>query len=178
MGNKLENIQVAALATNGFEDSELVKPKQVLESEGADVKIVSDHDEIKSWKNRDWNGTYQVDFLVQNVKAGDFDMLLLPGGVINPDRLRRNKDAVDFVKAFFANDKVVAAICHGPQMMIEAGVVKGRTLTSFMSIRKDLENAGANWIDTDAAVDGQLITSRNPGDIEAFCREIIQKFKK
>ncbi len=174
---KLDGRKIAILATNGFEESELFEPKKALEESGAEVVIVApESGKIKAWNHGNWSREIDVNVLVDDARVDDYDALLLPGGVINPDKLRRNKKAVDFVSSFFDKNKMVASICHGPQMLIEAEVVKGRTLTSFFSIMKDLQNAGANWVDKEVVVDSGLITSRNPGDLEAFNKTIIEKF--
>lgn len=175
----LKGVRVAVLATNGYEESELVEPKNALEKEGAEVFIISpQNDQIRSWKNGDWSDKIKVDARVDQVSAKDFDSLLLPGGVINPDLLRRDLASVDFVKSFFADQKPVAAICHGPQMLIEAEVTNGRTMTSFPSIRKDVENAGANWLDEEVVVDSGLVTSRSPKDLVAFNRKMVEEFRE
>ena len=175
----LKDVKVAILATNGFEESELIEPQRALEKEGAEVYIISpENDHIKGWKHGEWSESVKVDARVDQVSAKDFDSLVLPGGVINPDLLRRDMASVEFVKSFFADHKPVAAICHGPQMLIEAGVVNGRTLTSFESIRKDLENAGAHWIDEDVVVDSGLVTSRSPKDLAAFNKKMVEEFRE
>lgn len=170
----LKNKKVAMLATIGFEEDELTSPKKALESAGATVHIVSDKDKLKSWVHTHWGDEFHADEKVENVKVEDYDALILPGGVINPDKLRRNKTAVQFVKDFMDSGKTVASICHGPQMLIEAGVVKGRNLTSYHSINTDLKNAGANWSDEEVVTDGNLITSRSPKDLDAFNKKIIE----
>ena len=167
-------IKVAILATNGFEESELFEPKVALEREGIKVQIVSpEKGKIKAWKHGKWSKEIEVDVNIDDAKVEDFDMLILPGGVINPDKLRRDEHVVNFVRRFFMDKKLVAAICHGAQTMIDAEVVEGRTMTSFFAIKKDLQNAGANWIDSEVVIDDNLITSRNPGDIGAFNKKII-----
>jgi len=176
---KLKGKKVAILATNGFEESELLEPKRALEKEGAEVYVVSPESrKIKGWKDGNWSSEIDVDVLVHDVGKSDFDALVLPGGVINPDKLRRDQASVQFVKDFISSKKPVAAICHGPQMLIEADAVKGKTLTSFPSIKTDLQNAGANWVDQDVVVDDGLITSRNPGDLAAFSKKIIEEIQK
>ena len=177
MDKKLENIKVAILATDGFEQSELFEPKKALEEAGAKVSIVSlESGEIKGWNEDDWGKTVAVDLTVDEVKADDFDALQLPGGVMNPDKLRMNDKAVNFVKSFFEAGKPVAAICHAPWTLIEADVVKGRTLTSWKSLQTDLENAGAKWVDQEVVTDNGLVTSRNPDDLPAFNKKIIEEF--
>lgn len=176
MGN-LNGVKVAMLATNGFEESELFEPKKALEENGADVLIVApDGGNIKAWRHGDWSKEIKVDVVIDDAKVNDFDVLVIPGGVINPDKLRREKKVVDFVTQFFKTNKPVASICHGPQLLIEAEVVKGRKMTSFFSIKKDLQNAGANWVDMEVVNDNGLITSRNPDDIPAFNEAMIKHF--
>ena len=168
--------KAAILATNGFEESELFEPLKALKKAGIKVDIVStEKGKIKAWNHGNWSKEIGVDYTVNEVDSNDYRMLVLPGGVINPDKLRRDEKAVNFVRSFFENKKYVAAICHGPQMLIEADVVKNKTMTSFFSIKKDLQNAGANWIDEAVVEDKNLITSRNPGDLEVFNKKIIEK---
>jgi len=176
---KMENLskkRVAILATDGFEESELKEPKKALERAGAHVDIISDHDgSIKSWHNGNWGRTYQVDETLDHVSQNYYDALILPGGVMNPDTLRRNKKAIAFIKSFFEYQKPVAAICHAPSLLIEAGVLKGRRLTSFSSIKKDIENAGGLWLDFEVVDDHGLVTSRNPNDLKAFNAKLIEE---
>ena len=175
----LKGKKVAILATSGFEESELFEPKKALEESGADVVIVApEKGTIKGWNHGNWSKEIEVDITVDDAKESDYDALVLPGGVINPDKLRRNQKAVDFIKQFFDKNKLVASICHGPQLLIEAEVVKGRTMTSFFSIKKDLLNAGANWIDSEVVVDKGLITSRDPKDLKAFNEKVIEEIGK
>ena len=175
----MENLnrkRVAILATNGFEESELRDPKKALEDAGADVHIISEETgEIKSWADGNWGKSYKVDKTLDQVNQSDYHALMLPGGVINPDKLRRNKTAVKFVKSFFENHKPVGAICHGPWLLAEADVVKGRKLTSFSSIKTDMINAGANWVDEEVVVDEGLVTSRSPKDLPAFNRKLVEE---
>jgi protease I len=176
---ELKGKRIAILATNGFEESELFEPLKALRESGAEVFIISpERGKIKAWNHGNWSREIEVDNTVYNANVSDFDALFLPGGVINPDRLRRDQKSVDFVRGFFDNNKFVAAICHGPQMLIEADVVDGRTMTSFSSIKKDLINAGANWIDSEVVVDNNLVTSRSPEDIPSFNRKIIEEIAK
>ncbi|QEE50452.1 type 1 glutamine amidotransferase [Flavobacterium alkalisoli] len=171
--------RVAILATNGFEESELQSPKEYLEQQGWTAEIVSpESGTIKSWTNGNWGKEFNVDKTVDEVSSSDYHALVLPGGVINPDLLRRNEKAVNFVKDFFEEKKPVAAICHGPQMLIEAGVVDGRKLTSFKSVKTDLVNAGANWIDEEVVVDNGLVTSRTPKDLPAFNKKMVEEIKE
>lgn len=177
MENKLNNLKVAILATDGFEQSELFEPKKALEQAGAEVSIISlESGEIKGWDEKNWGDSIEVDLTIEDAKAEDFDALQLPGGVMNPDKLRMDKDAVQFIKSFFEAGKPVAAICHAPWTLIEADVVKGRTVTSWASLRKDLENAGAKWVDEEVVVDNGLVTSRNPQDLPAFNKKMIEEF--
>jgi protease I len=147
-----------------------------MEKEGFKVDIISLHPgKIKAWNNGNWSNEYKVDNTLDKVKAKNYDALVLPGGVINPDKLRRSEEVLNFVKDFFDENKLVAAICHGPWTLISADVIKGKTLTSFFSIRKDIENAGARWVDKKVVVDGSLITSRNPDDLPAFNEKLIEE---
>ena len=170
---------IAILATDGFEESELKSPKQALEDQGWTAHIVSlKSGEIKSWADGDWGTKYKVDKVVTDVSASDYDALMLPGGVINPDKLRIDDGALAFVKGFFEAKKPVAAICHGPWTLINAGVVNGRKVTSYGSIRKDLENAGAHWSDEEVVVDMGLVTSRSPEDLPAFNKKMVEEIKE
>jgi protease I len=172
----LERKTVAILATNGFEESELKEPKKALEDAGADVHIVSlESGEIKGWKDGNWSNSYKVDKTLDEVSHTNYNALMLPGGLINPDTLRRNEKAVDFVKSFFENKKPVAAICHAPWLLAEADVLKGRKVTSFNSIKTDIENAGAHWVDQEVVVDSGLITSRSPKDLPAFNSKLVEE---
>ncbi|MBC6997473.1 type 1 glutamine amidotransferase domain-containing protein [Cytophaga sp. FL35] len=171
--------RIAILATNGFEESELKSPKEAMEKEGFNVEIVSlEAGEIKGWADGNWSNSYKVDKTLDQVSATDYNALMLPGGVINPDLLRRNEDALVFVRDFFKQEKPVAAICHAPQILISADVVKGRKLTSFNSIKDDLINAGANWVDQEVVVDQGFVTSRNPNDLPAFNDKLIEEIKE
>jgi protease I len=175
MSTGLQGMKVAILATDGFEQVELTDPKKNLESAGAKVDVVSiKPGEIKGWDKTDWGKSVKVDKSLDHVVASDYDILVLPGGQINPDKLRIEPKAVAFVKEFAESGKVVAAICHGPWTLIEAGVVKGKTMTSWPSLRTDLANAGANWVDQEVAVSDNIITSRKPEDIPAFSKKIIE----
>jgi protease I len=177
MAQNLKGVRVAILATDGFEQSELLEPRRALDEAGARTEVVSlKSGEIKGWNHKEWGETVAIDKTVDSVDAQNYDALLLPGGVMNPDSLRMDAKAVAFVKAFFDAKKPVGAICHGPWMLIEAGAVKGRTLTSWPSLKTDIQNAGGRWVDQEAAVDGNLVTSRNPKDIPAFNREIAKLF--
>ena len=175
----MENLNkktVAILATNGFEESELREPKEALEKAGADVHIISEKSgEIKSWTDGNWGKSYKVDKTLDEVNQSDYNALMLPGGVINPDTLRRNDKAVKFVKSFFENKKPVGAICHAPWLLAEADVLEGRKVTSFNSIKKDIINAGAKWVDEGVVVDEGLVTSRNPNDLPAFNNKFVEE---
>lgn len=174
--HKLEGKKVAILATDGFEQDELFSPLRALLDADADVKIVSPaKNQIRAWNHTDWGKKIKVDMPLEKARPEDFDALVLPGGVINPDHLRREPAAVQFVKTFFQSGKPVAAICHGPQILIEADVVRGRKMTSFSSIKTDLKNAGAQWVDEEVVVDHGLITSRSPDDLPAFNAKLIEE---
>lgn len=173
---KLRNKTVAILATDGFEKSELFDPLNALKKEGANVHIISiKKGNITSWDDKNWGKTIKVDKLVKNSNAYDYNGLVLPGGVINPDLLRVNEDALEFIRDFFKAGKPVAAICHAPWLLISAGVIKNRTVTSYKSIKDDVINAGANWQDKEVVVDSGLVTSRNPKDLPAFINKIIEE---
>ena len=179
MTKKLHGKKVAILVTDGFEQDELIKPREALENEGAMTHIISPNsDKVKGWKHTDWGDEIKVDVMIADAKASDYDALLMPGGVMNPDKLRMNDDALHFVKSFFRDGKPVAAICHGPWTLIEIGAVKGRTMTSWPSLKTDLRNAGAMWVDKEVVVDNGLVTSRKPDDIPAFNEKMIEEFAK
>jgi protease I len=170
----LKNKRVAILTENGFEEVELTEPKKALEEAGAKVDVISPQKgKVKAWNKTDWGIEVIVNKTVDEVRPEDYDALLLPGGVLNPDKLRMNKKAVAFARDFMYNDKPVAAICHGPQTLIETGMLQGHTMTSYPSLHTDLKNAGANWVDKEVVVDGNLITSRKPDDIPAFNKAVI-----
>jgi len=171
--------RIAILATNGFEESELSSPREALLKEGFTVDIISEETgSIRGWRDGNWSNSFDVDRTLDEVSAKDYNALVLPGGVINPDMLRRNDDALIFIRDFFKQSKPVAAICHGPQLLIEADVVNGRTMTSFRSIKTDLENAGALWVDEEVVVDEALVTSRNPNDLPAFNDKLIEEIRE
>jgi protease I len=175
MKDQLKEKRIAILATNGFEQVELTEPKKALEENGALVDIISlEKGKIKAWDKKDWGIEIEVDRLVDEVDPSEYDGLVLPGGQINPDILRTNEDAVDFVRNFYNSGKMVAAICHGPWLLVEADVIKGKKLTSYHSIQTDLKNAGADWSDQEVVIDGNLITSRNPGDLKVFNQTIVE----
>lgn len=171
--------KVAILATHGFEESELKSPKEAIEQQGWTAEIIApEAGSIKSWAEKNWGAEYPVDRILAEVSVSDYDALVLPGGVINPDKLRTNEDALSFVKAFFDQKKPVAAICHGPWTLINAGVVEGRKVTSVQSISTDLKNAGAQWEDSEVVVDQGLVTSRTPQDLPAFNKKLIEEIKE
>lgn len=175
--SNLEGCRVAILATHGFEASELFVPKEALEDAGAEVHVIApEPGHIKSWKMKDWGEPAHVDVALDDASPEDYDALLLPGGVMNPDSLRINPQAIEFIRAFAESGKPIAAICHGPWTLIEAGLVRGRVLTSWPSLRTDLLNAGAKWVDEEVVADKGLITSRKPADLPAFNRKIIEEF--
>lgn len=176
--SKLEGKKVAVLVENGFEQVEMTKPIEALKNEGAEAKIIAPDQKVKGWNYKEWGDEFKTDTILKDANPEDFDSLLLPGGVMSPDKLRMNDTAVDFVRHFTNNNKPIAAICHGPWTLIETGMVKGKTLTSYESIKTDLINAGANWIDESAVIDGKLLTSRNPDDIPAFNKRMIELFEK
>jgi protease I len=174
---ELDGMKVAMLVTDGFERIELTEPRKALDEAGAETVLVSPKEgEVKAWEFTDWGGTYPVDQALALADAKDFDALVLPGGVLNPDKLRMDKDAVAFVRAFFEQGKPVAAICHGPWSIIEAGCAKGRRMASWPSLKTDVTNAGAEWVDEPVVVDDNLVTSRKPDDLSNFNREAIKLF--
>ena len=175
--DNLQGKKIAILATDGFEQVELLEPRKALDDAGAQTQVVSPKDgKIKGWNIKEWGKEVQVDIPLKSAKPEEFDALLLPGGVMNPDHLRMDPQAVQFVKHFTDEGKPVAAICHGPWTLIEAGAVRGKTMTSWPSLKTDLKNAGANWVDKEVVSDGTLVTSRKPDDIPAFNREMIRLF--
>ena len=171
--------RIMILATDGFEQVELTGPKERLEKAGLEAVVVSPKEgEIRGWDRSDWGETVKVDMTLDQARAEDFDALLLPGGQINPDKLRMEEKAVALVSEFCQSGKPVAAICHGPWLLVEAGAVEGKTVTSWPSIRTDLKNAGANVVDREVAVDGNLITSRKPDDVPAFSDALINALQE
>jgi len=172
----LNNRKVAILTEEGFEQVELTSPKEALLAAGATVHIISPQSgKIKAWDKDKWGIEVDVDVVLTDASPDDYDALILPGGVLNPDKLRQNKDAVAFVSAFLDEGKPLAAICHGPQMLIETGMISGRRLTSYPSLQTDLKNAGAEWVDEEVVVDNGLVTSRTPADLDAFNRKTIEE---
>ncbi|GAB4379895.1 MAG: type 1 glutamine amidotransferase domain-containing protein [Elainellaceae cyanobacterium] len=177
MAQELNGKKVAILVTDGFEQAEMTEPRQALDKAGAQTHLISPKsDRVQGWNHFDKADYFPVDVSLEQADASNYDALLLPGGVANPDQLRTNQKAVQFVKAFFNAKKPVAAICHGPWTLIEADAVRGRTVTSWPSLQTDLKNAGANWVDREVVVDNGLVTSRNPHDIPAFNSKIIEEF--
>ena len=177
MTQQLNQKKVAILVADGFEQVELTEPKQALKQAGAQTDIISPKsDTVQGWNHYDKGDNFSVDVPLDRADADDYDALLLPGGVANPDQLRTNEKAVKFVRSFFESAKPVAAICHGLWTLIEADVVKGRTVTSWSSLKTDLKNAGANWVDQEVVVDRGLVTSRNPGDLPAFNSKMLEEF--
>jgi protease I len=173
----LQGKKVAILVTDGFEQSELLEPRMALDQAGAKTQVVSPAGKkVKGWNHKEWGSEVPVDVALDSAKAEEFDALLLPGGVMNPDQLRMNPKAVEFVQRFTDSGKPVAAICHGPWTLIEAGAVRGHTMTSWPSLKTDLKNAGATWVDKEVVSDQNLVTSRKPDDIPAFNREMIRLF--
>lgn len=174
MAENLAGKKIAILVADGFEQSELLKPREALDHAGAVTQIVSPAGKkVKGWNHKEWGEEVEVDVALDSANPTDFDALQLPGGVMNPDQLRMNPTAMKFVKHFFDAGKPVAAICHAPWSLIEAGVVRGRKITSWPSLKTDLRNAGAEWVDEEVVRDGNLVTSRKPDDIPAFNREMI-----
>jgi len=179
MANNLKGKKIAILVADGFEQVELSEPRKALQAAGAETKVVSPADgRVKGWDHKDWGGDVSVDIALKSANADDFDALLLPGGVMNPDHLRMDRDAMRFVRDFFDTGKPVAAICHGPWSLVEADVLRGRTLTSWPSLKTDIRNAGGNWVDKEVVNSRGLVTSRKPDDIPAFNREMISLFSQ
>ena len=179
MAHELDGWKVAVLVADGFEQVELTSPLETLREAGAEPVIVAPGGtQVRGWDKNDWGEPFGVGDTLDGANPNQYDALVLPGGVMNPDNLRTDERAVRFIRAFFDSKKPVAAICHGPWTLIEAKVVKDRRMTSFHSIQTDLKNAGADWVDEEAVVDGNLLTSRNPGDLPAFNRRMLEEFAK
>ncbi len=177
MAKELDGKRVAFLFTEGVEQVELTEPLEAVRKAGADVDLVSlEQGEVQMFNHLDKGDTIEAEHAVADVDASDYDGLVIPGGVANPDALRMEDDAVEFVRAFFEQDKPTGIICHGPWMLVEADVAKGRTVTSWPSLQTDLRNAGAKWVDEEVVVDNGLVTSRKPDDLPAFCAKIIEEF--
>lgn len=177
MANKLAGKRVAIVVTDGFEQVEMTEPRKALEAEGAETVLVSPKQgQVKGWNHTQWGDNFSVDQGIAGAKVDDYDALLLPGGAMNPDKLRLDEKVVSFVRSFFEADKPVAAICHGPWLLIDAGVAAGRTVTSWPSIRIDLRNAGAKVVDEEVVADRGLVTSRKPDDIPRFNEKMIEVF--
>ncbi len=168
--------KIAILTENGFEEVELTSPKKALEEAGAEVQILSPQEgKVKAWDHDHWSIELPVDVPLDSARAEDYDALVLPGGVMNPDQLRLNKKAVEFAQQFLESGKPVAAICHGPQLLIETGLIEGRTMTSYPSLQTDLVNAGVLWVDKEVVTDNGLVTSRTPKDLDAFNKKMIEE---
>ena len=179
MSGTIAGKRVAILATDGFEQTELMGPKQILEEAGAETFIVSPHSgEITGWKDKNWADSVPVDQTLDECSPEDFDALVLPGGLMNPDRLRMDSRAVSFVREFVTSGKPIGAICHGPWTLIEAGAVDGKKMTSWPAIKSDLENAGAEWVDQEVVTDNGLVTSRKPEDVPAFAKKLIEEISE
>jgi protease I len=176
MAKDIKDKKVAILTENGFEEVELTSPMNALEQAGATVHVISpEKDKVKAWNHDHWSIELSVDKNLSEANPEDYDMLLLPGGVLNPDKLRLNKEAVSFAQHFLEQAKPLAAICHGTQTLIETGMLDGRTMTSYWSVKTDLINAGVNWVDKEVVVDNGLVTSRSPEDLEAFNKKMIEE---
>lgn len=174
---KLNGLKVAVLVANGFEQSEMEKPRKALDEAGAETTLISpEKTKVKAWQHKDWGAEFDVDLNLNDADADDYQALLLPGGVINPDQLRITPGAIDFIKKMVEANKPIAAICHGPWTLIDAGAAKGKTMTSWPSLRADLTNAGATWVDKEVVSDQNIVTSRKPDDIPAFNTAMIELF--
>lgn len=176
MENKLSGKKVAIVVADGFEQSEFEKPLEALKGQGATVDIVSlQKGTVKAWKDKNWGDEFEATVSIQDANSQDYDAVVLPGGVMNPDKLRADKKVVSFVKDFLADEKPVASICHGPWTLIETGLLKGRKVTSYHTLKTDLINAGAQWVDQEVVVDNGLVTSRSPKDLDAFCTKMVEE---
>lgn len=179
MASNLKGKKIAIVATDGFEQSELTEPRKALDQAGAETVVIAPKSgEIKGWNHKEWGDSVKVDKTLNDANPSEYDALVLPGGVMNPDRLRIEPAAINFIRQFVSSGKTVAAICHGPWTLVEAGVVSGKKMTSWPSLKTDLKNAGANWVDQEVVTDGQFITSRRPDDIPAFSRTIIESVSR
>jgi len=179
MAGKLKGKKVAILVADGFEQVEMTEPRKALDAAGAETDLISPaKKEVKGWNHTKWGDKFKVDQELDTADPTEYDALLLPGGVMNPDKLRMNPKAVDFVKHFVDDEKPIASICHGPWTLIEAGAVRGRTLTSWPSLKTDIENAGGTWVDQEVVTDNGVVTSRKPDDIPAFNKKMIEEFEE
>lgn len=177
MSQSLANRNVAILMTDGFEEIEFTEPRKALQNAGATVTVITPgKKEVKAWDKTDWSETYSADLAVEDAKCDEFDALMLPGGVMNPDNMRSNKAAVRFISEFIESKKPLAAICHAPQLLTETGLIRGMTMTSYPSVQTDLKNAGANWVDKEVVVDKGIVTSRKPDDLPAFNKKMVEEF--
>jgi protease I len=175
----LKEKRVAIITENGFEEVELTSPKKVMEDAGIKVDVISPQkNKVKAWDKDHWSIEIPVDVDITNANADDYDALMIPGGVMNPDKMRTNEDCVQFAKDFLESGKPVGAICHGPQLLIETGLLNGREMTSYPSLKTDLINAGVNWKDEEVIVDNGLVTSRSPKDLEAFNKKLLEEIKE
>jgi protease I len=179
VANELSGKKVAILVANGFEQVEMTEPRKALEEAGAGTDLVSpEQGRVRAWNFTEWGESFKVDVPLSQATPDDYDAILLPGGVMNPDTLRQNTQAVDFVRSFVDSGKPIASICHGPWTLIEANAVRGRKMTSYPSIKTDMKNAGANWVDQEVCTDDGIVTSRRPDDIPAFNRKMIEEFRE
>jgi protease I len=179
MASNLKGKRIAFLATDGFEQAELLEPRKALDDAGATTEVIAPKNgKIKGWSGKDWGEEVKVDTALEDANPNDYDGLVLPGGVINPDHLRMDASAVNFVRQFVSTGKTVGAICHGPWTLLEAGALRGKTVTSWPSLKTDLKNAGANWVDGEVVIDGQFVTSRKPDDIPAFNKALIDAMEQ
>lgn len=175
----LSNKKVAILLTDGFEEIEFTEPKKALEEAGATVDVIAPkEDKVKAWDKTNWGKEYNVTHSLDSANSSNYDALMLPGGVMNPDKLRQDPKAIRFAQDFIDNNKPIAAICHAAQLLIETGKLKGRKLTSYPALKTDLINAGANWVDQEVVIDDKLITSRSPADLDAFNKNMVEEFAK
>lgn len=179
MSDELRGKRIAILVEQGFEQTELTEPRQALEDAGAETDLISPEEKkVKGWADKKWGKSFKVDVQLNEARADDYDALLLPGGVMNPDKLRLKPEAIAFIKSFVDAGKPIAAICHGPWTLIDAGAVRGRKMTSWPTLKTDLRNAGAEWVDEEVVVDNGIVTSRKPDDIPAFNRKMIEEFRE
>jgi len=175
----LSGKKVAIITENGFEEVELTSPKKALEEAGAQVDIISpQQNSVKAWNHDHWSIELPVNVHIDSAQPEDYDALVIPGGVLNPDQMRMNKKCVEFAQRFLEDGKPVAAICHGPQLLIETGLINGRTMTSYWSLKTDMQNAGVEWVDKEVVVDSGLVTSRSPKDLDAFNKKLIEEIRE